>query len=81
MKIMSEVHISNLKTLCTAVLEGKYGKDVKLFGNIYYAIRVRSLKTDKWHTSTRLPKVELHEWRQMLKDADVAAEINRLREK
>jgi hypothetical protein len=74
------LHAANVKARCDAVLERRFGKDVKFLGDDQSCtLRVWSHKTKKWCTLTRFPKVELHVWRHRLNDDDVIEEINRLR--
>ncbi len=74
---MNEVRTSNLQSHCNEMLTRRYGENVKLSGcGASYAIRVRT--RNKWHTSPRLPKLELAVWRSRLKCAEVEAEIIRM---
>ena len=75
---MEALRSSNLKAHCAVALKRRFGDDVKLVGDANGICVMRVLKMKKWITLTRLPKLPLVEWRQRLKDADVAAEVQRV---
>ena len=75
---MEALQHDNLRIHCKDVLNRRFGDNVaKLVGDVNrdYVLRVRTGK--KWIT-TCFPKTELSEWRQRIKDADVADEIRRI---
>jgi hypothetical protein len=74
---MNEMRVTHMKAHCQDGLDRRFGENnAKLVGQDYYVLRVRSEKG--WVTCTRLPKLPLFDWRQRIKDADVAEEVRRI---
>lgn len=76
---MNAMRITHMKAHCQDGLDRRFGENnAKLVGDAQdnYVLRVRSDKG--WVTCTRLPKLPLFDWRQRIKDADVADEVRRI---
>ena len=70
--------VAHMKAHCQDGLDRRFGENnAKLVGgDDYYALRARSAKG--WVTCNRLPKLRLFDWRQRIKDPDVADEVRRI---
>jgi hypothetical protein len=79
---LEQMRTNNLRAHCQDGLNRRFGDDVaKLVGDVNnrYTLRVYcGSKAKRWATCARLPKLPLMEWRERLKDADVADEVRRL---
>ncbi len=74
---MKELRVTHMKAQCQDGLDRRFGENnAKLVGQDYYALRVRTGKG--WVTCARLPKLPLFDWRQRIKEADVAEEVRRM---
>jgi hypothetical protein len=75
---LNDLRVNNMKAHCQDGLDRRFGENnAKLVqSQDFFVLRVRSDK--RWVTCTRLPKLPLADWRQRIKDADVAEEVRRM---
>ncbi len=77
---MHSMRVAHMKAHCQDALDRRFGENTaKLVGDVqdYYTLRVRTQRG--WVSC--LPKLPLFDWRQRIKDADVAEEIRRAQKK